>query len=454
MKHTDSHDGHLWTDFSDPKPSRSRLNNHLNTPLYKNAYFLIANNATNALLGLIFWLLVARLFSDNTAEVGIGTTLTATVTFLAGLSTLGAGFGLIRFLSGTGEKAPKMINSCFTLSALTSLIVSLIFLGIVGIWFKDLVFVRDDPIYAIIFILLTMVWTLFILCDYVFIAERTAKFTFAKNIIMNCFRFPFVILFAVVLGIGAFGILSSAGLATAIGLGIALLWFLPRVAKGYRPIPTLQRDMLGRIIRYSLSNYLAEMFWGAPILLFPLMVLSMLGKEMSAYFYMTWQLSTVLLMVPGALAASLFAEGSFEEDKLRSNTLKAMGLSIAILIPSIAGVFLLGNKLLSLFGPEYSENATTLLWILAVSAIPMGINSFYISVIRVKKDITRIIVVSAVTACFTLGLSYIFMTEFGLWGMGLGWLIGQTMVAIAVIVPLLRQSASSETNSVLTEEKQ
>jgi len=180
----------------------------------------------------------------------------------------------------------------------------------------------------------------------------------------------------------------------------------------------------------------------------------MLGKEMSAYFYMTWQLSTVLLMVPGALAASLFAEGSFEEDKLRSNTLKAMGLSIAILIPSIAGVFLLGNKLLSLFGPEYSENATTLLWILAVSAIPMGINSFYISVIRVKKDITRIIVVSAVTACFTLGLSYIFMTEFGLWGMGLGWLIGQAMVAIAVIVPLLRQSASSETNSVLTEEKQ
>jgi len=190
------------------------------------------------------------------------------------------------------------------------------------------------------------------------------------------------------------------------------------------------------MIHFSLGNHIAELLWFAPFMLFPLMVINILGAETNAYFYIVWMIAYTLFAIPKAVSYSLFAEGSHEEGLLRSNTVKVVGLCLLILIPAIVGLFFLGDKLLLLFGSSYSESGAMLLRILTLSVIPVSINYICLSVMRVRKNTRGVMLVSASIASLTLGLGYILMTNVGLIGVGLGWIAAQTVVAITV-VPLL-----------------
>ncbi|UCF08772.1 MAG: hypothetical protein JSW28_03520, partial [Thermoplasmata archaeon] len=85
----------------------------------------------------------------------------------------------------------------------------------------------------------------------------------------------------------------------------------------------------------------------------------------------------------------------------------------------------------------YSSNATTLLQLLILSAIPLSINTAYITNLRVKKKIRGIVIIYGFIAGLTLGISYYLMIDWGLTGVGLGWLMGHSLVAIGVIVKLV-----------------
>ena len=85
------------------------LRRHFGIPLYKNAYYLMANTMANSLLGFAFWMVVARFYSP--ADVGLASALIAAAGLLASISNLGLGFGLIKFLPSAREKATRMINS-------------------------------------------------------------------------------------------------------------------------------------------------------------------------------------------------------------------------------------------------------------------------------------------------------------------------------------------------------
>lgn len=106
---------------------RVGLKGLLGKSLYTNACYLVADIAVVSLFGFAFWILVARLYPP--AQVGLASATITAVILLSRLSTLGFGYGLIRFLTGAGERAKPLINSCFTIAGLVSLMASLIFLS-------------------------------------------------------------------------------------------------------------------------------------------------------------------------------------------------------------------------------------------------------------------------------------------------------------------------------------
>ena len=435
MRHFSFHRNGFLSEVIEAATSKEKLKSHLHTSLFQNAYYLMASSAVTALGGFAFWIIAAKFYSAE--EVGLASATISAVGLLAILSTLGMGFGLIRFLPNAGRRSTQMINSCFTIGGLVSIAVAIIFLAGLGFWSPALTFIREHPVYIAAFLVFTMAWTLFALTDQVFVAKRTAKFTFIKNITSAILKVPLPILFAA--SFGAFGIFTSAGLAMTVAVGIALLWFLPRVQRGYFPLPAFQKEVVNDMMHYSLGNYSASLLWSAPALLFPLLVVNILGAELNAYFYIAWAIAGITFVVPAGLSSSLFAEGSHEEDRLMTDTRRALKMNLLILLPVILLVFALGDKLLLLFGEEYSENATTLLWVLALSAIPLSINSLYLTVNRVRKNIPRLIVVSAAAACLSLGLSYPLMLELDLLGVGIAWLGGQGLVAAIVVLPLFHR---------------
>jgi len=45
--------------------NRTELKQHLNDPLFKNAYFLMLSSISSAGSGFFFWLIAARFYSTN-----------------------------------------------------------------------------------------------------------------------------------------------------------------------------------------------------------------------------------------------------------------------------------------------------------------------------------------------------------------------------------------------------
>ena len=412
--------------------SKEGLKSLYGVSLYRNSLYLMLNSLLTALLGFVFWIVVARFYEP--ADVGLAAALIATIGLLANFSTLGLHIGVVRFLPGAGEGSVKMINSCLTLSGLASVVAAVVFIVGLPFWSPALLLIRQHPIFLASFILFTAILTLSGLLGQVFVAKLSAKFILIQGITISVLKIPIVIILATFFG--AFGIFASVGVAMAISTLVAMLWFLPRVQSGYVPRPSLCKSVINDMAHYSLGNYLAGLAWGVSTMLLPLMVVNILGAETNAYFYIAWSIATLLFIIPASLSLALFAEGSHREELLWANTLKALKLCLVILIPAILLIFALGDKLLLLFGEVYSQNATTLLWILALSVFPLSVIHIFLSIKRVQKDMKSIIGVSAATMCFTLGLSYLLMTKMGIIGVGIGWTVGQAIVAslIGVVI--------------------
>ena len=404
--------------------------------LYRNAVYLAVGTVVTNIAGFVFWAIAARFYP--TEAVGLGSAAISALGLLAIFSELGLGIGLVRFLPGAGKDGNDMINSCFTLSGLASVAAALIFLVGLRFWSPALLVVRQQPIFFAAFVIFTLAMALRLLVDYVFLAKLNTKFTAIANVITGALKIALVPVFAMFFT-NTFGVFASTGLAVAIALLFAAFWFLPKVQNGYRPFLKIERRVLNELRHYAAGNYVAGILLQITPYVLPLLVLNILGAEMNAYFYIAWTVAVIFQFILSSIYNSLFAEGSNDEASIRTNTSKSLKLTFLLLLPLTLLILIIAEKLLLLFGQAYADNAALVLRILVVAAIPWGINYLYVSIERVRKNVKGIIAVSAVATCLSLGLSYLLMLKMGLVGVGIGYIAGQTVIAIAVAIHLWRR---------------
>jgi O-antigen/teichoic acid export membrane protein len=147
----------------------------------------------------------------------------------------------------------------------------------------------------------------------------------------------------------------------------------------------------------------------------------------------------MVFMIPTAISLSMLAETSHEVDKLVIEMKRSLRLIFLLLVPVIIVLVFLGHIILQFFGKAYSDNALQLLWILAVSAIPMSLNYVYITIRRVEKKMLSVIWLSAFIAITTLVSSYFLLPVIGIKGAGIGWLISQCAAALFTLPYLWRR---------------
>ena len=409
----------------------TRLRHYLKAPLYRNSLYLIANTVFTTGLGFFFWMVVARFYTPY--EVGVASAIISTVYFLSLLSMLGLDVAIIRFLP-RAQKPVELINSCLTLNGLIALVVGGIFIAGLSLWSPALVFVRENAVFILAFLLFAFSWTLSGTIGAIFIAKRRAEFNLAKNTIISLLKIPLPIL--MVLFFHAFGIVSSWGIAAGIAVVICLFFFLPRVQDSYKPVPNLNLNIVKNIWKYSVGNYLASILAAIPSFILPLMIVNLLSGQQNAYFYIAWTIASILFSIPFAASQSLFAEGSHFEDKLRINANKAIRFALVLLVPATILVVVLGKWLLLLFGASYSSNALTLLWILGSSSIFVGMNSVYYTILLVRHRIRELLVLRGLITIAVLVTSALIMPAMGIVGIGYAWLGAQALVSIYVALAI------------------
>ncbi|MFQ6128620.1 MAG: lipopolysaccharide biosynthesis protein [Thermoplasmata archaeon] len=412
-----------------------RLPEYLRTPLYKNAIFLMANTVAGSALGFFFWMVVARFYEPF--EAGLAVVTLQAVVFLAMLSKLGFDVGLVRFLPSSGKNSRDLINSCFTISGAVVILVSIVFLAGLDIWAEKLGFIRENWIFLVSFILFSVVFVLLPLMNQVMVARRRAEFVLAGSLISGS-RIAFPIFFAM-LGFGAFGIFASWSVAMLITVIIGLLLFVPRVNPGYRPVPTVKKNVVSEMVHYSAGNYAAEIFGAAPSFLLPLVIVYVfspqglkIAGENVAYYYFALMIAALIFAITSAVCLSLFAEGSHFERELKSNVRKALKLIFVLLIPAVLFVLFFGNYLLLLFGEEYSAEGMALLQIFALSSIFMVFNNVFIATRRVLKRLRPVIAIPAFNAFVIVGLAYVLLNTMGLVGVAVAWALSQGIVSIGI----------------------
>ena len=409
-----------------PIPKNTQeLKQHLHDPLFKNAIYLISTTVATSLLGFIFWMIIARYYTSE--EVGLGSTIISAMSLLSMLSLLGFNVALIRFLPASNRKK-DMINSCFTLSLTASAVITTIFLLGLGVLSPKLLFLRSNLLFALLFITFTCVWSITSLLNSILTAERSTKYVLRKESIFGASKLPIPIF---LVSLGAFGIFTSWGIGAVIAVIVGLI-FLFRVIPSYKPAIKVDVKIINEMLHFSSWSFLASLFNVAPALILPIMITNILTPDTTAYFYISWMIAALLFMIPRQTAQSLFAEGSSFDKRLGVNLTKSLKFISLLLIPSILFILIFGDKLLLLFGSAYSIEGFKLLQILALSTIPFAVNTVYVTVKNIKKQVKAVTLIYGVIAVVTLGGSYLLLESMGLVGVGYAWMVGNVVVAVGV----------------------
>jgi O-antigen/teichoic acid export membrane protein len=342
----------------------------------------------------------------------------------------------------------RLNNSVFTLTGTIAGIGSLAYLIAIPWLAPALKFVMDSRLLLIMFLLLTVVSAVFNQTDQSLIAGRAARFVFWKNALTSILKLPLpVIVFA---ALGGYGIFAGTGISMLAALLVTLFFFMPRVYPGYYPCLSLSGELLSRIFPYSFSNYLAGILGTAPIYIFPLMILNVLGPEQSAYFYMAWMIATVINIIPSSLTLSLFAEGSHEPGQLGSHGRQALVASLLLTLPAILVMMVLGRWILHFFGAAYAENGIGIFHYLVLGVLPGCLNGFYITVNQIKKRVGLIILQSGFASVTSLGLGYWLLKTDGLSGLGLAYVISNGLLALIIAWPLWNDLKAGRDAAILS----
>lgn len=396
--------------------------------LYLNSYFLMAANIVTAAFGFLYWTAAARLYP--TADVGLAAAAISAIGLVSMLSALGLDYALVRFLPHAGDPR-TVINSSLAIGAGAALVSSIIFLAGMGIWSPALLPVRADPLLALSVVAAAVFTTVTALLSGAYLARKRADLVLAQASMFSITK--------VLLVVGLSPMIASAGLigawmlalALAAGCGVGL--FLAWSEGGRHQLAvTIRREVVNDMTHFAFANYASALLWSGPGFVLPLLVVNMIGAAANAHFYVAWSVGGLIATVPMAVSWSLFAHGSNEIDLLEQQTIAAAKFVLLLLIPAVAAILMVGDRVLLVFGPSYSREGLQLLRILSVSTFPMAVNFFFFSVRRVQQRMGGVIVSALWILLVTLGLSVVLIPRLGLYGVGIGWFAAQASSAAVV----------------------
>ena len=426
--------------------SKNSLKRHFELPLFKNAYHLIFGTGIYSALGFLFWIIAARFFAP--ATVGITSALFSVIGLFAIIAELGLGIVLIRFLPDAGKEENSLINTCFTVSSLFSILLAIVFLIGLPLWGQAFIYLFVSPVFAFLFIAFTVISTLLPLLWNIFLGKRIPKFSVYINTLSGVMKLGllFVILY---ISQSVFWLFFISGFSSFIGLFFGISVLLPRVIPSYRPFPEIHAGLLRNIRNYATINYVSRLLLQVSPFIIPLMIVNVLGSEMNAYFAVSMTIVAIVTVIPSSLFNSLLAESANEETLNKKNIKRALSLMFVLLIPVTIFFVVFPDLILSVFGPTYSEQGSPLLRIMILSILPWGIIYLFIVVERFKKTSYRLLYVTVASACLSIGLSYLMMLTYGLIGVGFGYLTAQLLVASVVALFLWRMMGQDQSQNLI-----
>ena len=341
------------------------------------------------------------------------------------MSVLGFNNVLIRFLPAATRKN-VYLSTAFSVTTIASIVASAFFLLWAFLTKNNLVETYYHSAFVLLFFGFVLISTLNSLLDSAFIAYRSTVYIFAKSTLISFLK---IILLFLLVDVG-FGIISSVTLATGIALVFGFLFLIFRFA--YKPSLAIDIQTIKETGRFAAGNYIGSVFAILPLTFVPLILLSKLGSQDAAFFYMPLMIIALLNVIPSASAQSLFAETSANEYELAKNVRNALKQLLLLLIPSAIVLLVLGGFVLSFFGTAYAAHGTLPLQILTMGSLVGALNYFGDTLLNIKKLSRLYVFMNALNAIAIVIPAYV-VASYGLSAVACSYLFGQVVTLIVYL---------------------
>ena len=402
--------------------------------LLRNGYALMANTVVTGVLGLAYWLLAARHYSE--ANVGRASAAYSAMNLLAGITALSLIGAMARFIPQSGRGTGKLIRLGYGISVLSAIIGSAVFLLVAGRPGSSYSELTGVPI-GIIFTGCVIIWSLFTLQDGALVGMRNASWVTLENAVFGVAKIAMLLpLAAVIPHTGLYvSWMVPAALAVPAVNWLIFSKLLPRHKgiKGSAPPPT--RSQVGRFLAGDVSGALMLL---ASINLVPVLVAMFVAPGLNAYFYMAWTIGITLDLLAANMALSLTVEGAFDPVALARHAKAALRRLMMLLVPAAIGIALLAPVILGLFGPGYAKYGAPILTLLAAATVPRTLTETYLGALRAQNRTSFVALIQGIRAVMILTLVLVLTQSMGIVGAGVAVLISQVVLAIGVLPGLLK----------------
>lgn len=394
--------------------------------LFRNGIYIMGTTAATSLLGFGFWVIAARVLAAE--EVGRAAALVSAMLFVAVFTNLGIGQMYVSRLAGreAGHDWSLTVNTGLALAALVSLAGG----AVAAVLLPALVPALKEGIDPVAFALLPVGVAgaaCSVVLDFACIAERRARPSFVRNVAAAVLRLA-------ALGLAALGPLDSATWILAIWvasfvlidvLGVARV--LPALGHDYRLTLRGWRRELAAVKGLIAGHQSINLGAQASTYLLPVIVSARLGTTENAYFYTTFMVASGLFFIGPAISNALFAEGAHRPHRLGEDLRRAVKYILLLAGPPALVLIVAGPAILGVFGPDYSEEGSTLLLILIAAAVFDAILQLQLAILRVKHQLRDAAIATWVMLVASIGSAWFLLPAVGLEGGGLGWGIGKVV---------------------------
>lgn len=390
--------------------------------MLRNSLYLILNMGVQAALGFGFWIIAARYFS--TASIGQASSLISASTLISFSGLLGLNTALVKYLPVSHERN-RLVTAGLAIVASCSALVAIVYVILMPIISKPISFVAHSLPLAIGFVVLTAFGGINLLTDSVFIAAGKSNYTaVVDGMIGGVAKLALIVVLA---GTGAYGVFGAAtgGFVAAAAGSLWLMFWILR----WRPAFGGFGRILKPILNFSGMNYVGNILNLLPTLIVPLIVLTKVGSSAAAYYYVSFQLASLLYSAAYSVENAFLAEGAQSGTVNRAILVRSARILIALCASSVLVVLLFGHLMLSAFGPDYGSHAESLLPLTA-AVLPLGAYYWCLTVLRLSNQLRAVVWCNVVYAAAIIGLAFMLAPR-GLEALAMAWPIGTTVGAVA-----------------------
>ena len=375
---------------------------------------------STAVAGFAFWLVAARLYPA--ATVGVIVVALSTMQLLTGIAQLNLNQALHRSVAADGQQGRRRVGQAYLVSAMLVAAGAVTVVAGASFWAPELLgFAGRVPLLEF-FVPATIIWTFFALQDSVVAAAARGGALPVGNVVLALLKIMLLAI-AVVWALQDGSTFTWAlAVAAVVACAVGYLFLRAMPAREAAPVLRSGLDHAGRLL------------WSAAVHGLPLLVLLVIGPVHAAVYGIVWTIGFSLHLVSSTIGHALTPQAVAAPAGAPTARRHMERRALTLLLPAVVLIEVMAPLILRVFGPEYAELGSTALRIAALSAIPGIVTTSAVSMARARKRGPVLFVVPATVATITIGLSLILVPHWGLTGIATAWLVGQSLVATAVLV--------------------